>query len=348
MGKPKEATPRNIPEGISLASLAEDMKKLREQNNSMALRIESLEGRNLKLENKISDLTTQLEDITLRCMQKNLIFHGIEEKRNEDTKKIVLNIITKNMKIEEKFVKSQQHLDGLIEIDITHRLGTYQQGRNRPIIASFTSKSAVDLIKRNAKNLAGTNVRVSEQLPREMRARRAAQIPKMLELRQQKPNAATILKQDKLFQDGQEVKNSFSKNSLRIMPGTHATDVSKLFHSDIRTVKGSKFQSHGMRVTTLKDAQSAIAGLYQKAEVAVATHIIYAYRIKDGQSGILVEGHDDDGEWSAGSAISSLLEEKGAENIIIAVSRKYGGTDLGKQRFAIIKELADKALEELA
>jgi putative IMPACT (imprinted ancient) family translation regulator len=55
---------------------------------------------------------------------------------------------------------------------------------------------------------------------------------------------------------------------------------------------------------------------------------------------------DDDGETAAGSRLAHLLEILELENVLIVVSRWYGGTLLGPDRFKLINQAARDALEK--
>ena len=62
-------------------------------------------------------------------------------------------------------------------------------------------------------------------------------------------------------------------------------------------------------------------------------------------SGESVHGFSDDGEWQGGSVIMDMLKKSNSVNIIVMVSRKFGGVYLGKERFDLIKKCASEALK---
>jgi len=55
---------------------------------------------------------------------------------------------------------------------------------------------------------------------------------------------------------------------------------------------------------------------------------------------------DDDGESAAGGRLAHLLEILELENVLVVVSRWYGGTLLGPDRFKLINQAARDALEK--
>ena len=63
-----------------------------------------------------------------------------------------------------------------------------------------------------------------------------------------------------------------------------------------------------------------------------ATHNTYAYRIKD-RDGFLLEWKNDDGETWAGQCILSVLQKQNVVNVIVVVTRYFGGVQLHGDRF---------------
>ena len=58
--------------------------------------------------------------------------------------------------------------------------------------------------------------------------------------------------------------------------------------------------------------------------IAKATHNMLAYRFTDAR-GVLVSDNDDDGESSSGAKLASLLELTNSTDVIVVVSRWFGG-----------------------
>ena len=84
--------------------------------------------------------------------------------------------------------------------------------------------------------------------------------------------------------------------------------------------------------------------LLSNRKIARATHNIMAYRIVQGSS--IVSDCDDDGEDAAGGRLLHLLEMKKANNVCVVVTRWYGGTLLGPDRFKHISNCARLVLEK--
>lgn len=94
------------------------------------------------------------------------------------------------------------------------------------------------------------------------------------------------------------------------------------------TVRGSRFIG---RVAPAADVESAEALVERtRAEYDDATHVVPAYRVRTGD-GMLREYASDDGEpsGSAGEPTLNALRGQELENVVAAVVRYYGGTELG-------------------
>ncbi|KAI9647270.1 hypothetical protein NHQ30_003653 [Ciborinia camelliae] len=77
-------------------------------------------------------------------------------------------------------------------------------------------------------------------------------------------------------------------------------------------------------------------------KVRSATHNITAWRIKTPE-GIIYQDCDDDGESAAGGRVLHLMQLMDLWNVMVVVTRWYGGQQLGAKRFAIINGVARDA-----
>jgi len=109
-------------------------------------------------------------------------------------------------------------------------------------------------------------------------------------------------------------------------------------------VQKSVFVARAVSITSVPQAKSYIQTLISTdKKVAKATHNITAYRIHT-PDGLSYQDNDDDGETAAGSRLAHLLELVGVENVMVVVSRWYGGIHLGADRFRLINQVAREAL----
>ena len=88
----------------------------------------------------------------------------------------------------------------------------------------------------------------------------------------------------------------------------------------------------------------AIRAIAQDRQLAKSNHIMYAYNFID-RDGVPQTGYFDDGEWTAGSILSSVLRSKEVSNAVLIVTRKFGGVHLGKKRFELLKHVANEVIE---
>lgn len=92
--------------------------------------------------------------------------------------------------------------------------------------------------------------------------------------------------------------------------------------------KKSKFIAHIFYVETPEEADNYIKEIKKKYHDA--RHNVFAYAIETGDEGIAVK-YNDDGEpqGTAGSPILKIVLEQGLSNILVIVTRYFGGILLG-------------------
>ncbi len=80
-------------------------------------------------------------------------------------------------------------------------------------------------------------------------------------------------------------------------------------------------------MTTVDEAKAFLAAV--RAEMPDANHHVYAYRVGFGNS--VIEGMSDDGEPSgtSGPPVLAVLRGSGIGDVIVVVTRYFGGTKLG-------------------
>ena len=89
-----------------------------------------------------------------------------------------------------------------------------------------------------------------------------------------------------------------------------------------------------------------IEQLLQDRKIARATHpVIHAWVCKPDGGGAVHRDCDDDGETAAGGRLAHLLDLLHLENVVVVVTRWYGGVQLGADRFKLINRAARDALE---
>ncbi|KAJ5958199.1 Impact family [Penicillium vulpinum] len=121
--------------------------------------------------------------------------------------------------------------------------------------------------------------------------------------------------------------------------------------SDVVSEKKSVFVGRVARVTCLAQAQAFIDHLTATdRKVAAATHNISAWRIRQKKAGdaeggeTVVQDYDDDGETAAGGRLLHVMQLMDVWNVVVVVTRWYGGIQLGPARFRLINDVGRDAL----
>ncbi|KAJ5832031.1 hypothetical protein N7474_000342 [Penicillium riverlandense] len=122
--------------------------------------------------------------------------------------------------------------------------------------------------------------------------------------------------------------------------------------SDVVTEKKSVFLGRAARVESLEQAQAFLDHLTATdRKVAAATHNISAWRIRhkkagapNGESETVVQDYDDDGETAAGGRLLHVMQLMDVWNVVVVVTRWYGGIHLGPARFRLINDVGRDAL----
>ncbi|KAF4555055.1 Hypothetical protein D9617_3g021240 [Elsinoe fawcettii] len=114
--------------------------------------------------------------------------------------------------------------------------------------------------------------------------------------------------------------------------------------SDVVTEKKSVFVARAAAIGSTDQAKAFLHHfLATDKKAARATHNITAWRIK-GANDVVFQDYDDDGETAAGGRLLHLLQLMEAWNVMVVVTRWYGGVHLGPDRFRIINQVAREAV----
>jgi hypothetical protein len=114
--------------------------------------------------------------------------------------------------------------------------------------------------------------------------------------------------------------------------------------STVITEKKSVFVARAAQVTSPSQAKEYLHHLLATdKKVAKATHNITAWRIR-GKNDTSYQDCDDDGETAAGGRLLHLMQLMDVWDVMVVVTRWYGGIQLGPDRFRIINTTARDAL----
>ncbi|KAK7016715.1 hypothetical protein SK128_013251 [Halocaridina rubra] len=119
-----------------------------------------------------------------------------------------------------------------------------------------------------------------------------------------------------------------------------------IFSGEIITDRKSVFQPHLANVQSQSDVRQVLRKLKENKKIANATHNIFAYRFLPFGSSCVSQDCEDDGEIHAGGRLLHLLQILDAQNVIVIVTRWYGGIHLGPDRFKHINNAARQILDQ--
>lgn len=118
-------------------------------------------------------------------------------------------------------------------------------------------------------------------------------------------------------------------------------------HGECFLDRRSVFQPHLAPVFHISQVKLVLNKLLENKKIANATHNIFAFRICRKDTHTLVQhGCEDDGETHAGSRMLHLLSILNAENVMVIVTRWYGGIHLGPDRFKHINNCTRIILQD--
>lgn len=111
---------------------------------------------------------------------------------------------------------------------------------------------------------------------------------------------------------------------------------------DLIRDRGSRYAATIGTVRSKAEIDAFVTTLRQRRKFDKATHHSWAALLTEG--GAL---KNDDGESGAGAVILKMLEREGRLDLIVVVTRWYGGVHLGGDRFAHIVSCTRAALAAL-
>lgn len=326
---------------------------LKDTTSILRYELQAARGKIAKLEIREQQMATKLQTLESKLYDKDIIFYNIPEEKEQSPYNLrsgIYNLLRQGMGIPEQLLISTENPTGEIRIDYAQRLGKFRLNNTRPVLVRFVTRSGKDVImqKKYLDKLRSLTdkVSVSENFPAEVREKRTALFPTFKELKNDHKDSKVkvVLSKDKILMDKVPIGIStsmFEKNTLpKISPLTTSND--HLVHSQILSERNSFFQAHKTLVCNTEQSSAALSALYRNASIAESHHIMYAYSfIQDNQT---VTGHSDDGEIGGSKILEDLIVETKTNNIFLCVSRQKHGSNIGKQRFELIKKNATEVL----
>ena len=149
--------------------------------------------------------------------------------------------------------------------------------------------------------------------------------------------------------NGQQLSSSDPEEYASLVPNAALSDACDLGEepcwvlSSPVTEKKSTFVARACAVTSPAQAQASVAHLGSDKRSTKASHHISAYRIH-AVGEVIYQDFDDDGENTAGRRLLRLLQAMNVWDVLVVVSRWFGGINLGPNRFNIINNVAREAV----
>lgn len=115
--------------------------------------------------------------------------------------------------------------------------------------------------------------------------------------------------------------------------------------TEVLVDKKSKFQGRAVRIASQEEIPALLSELREDKHIKKSTHPhMNAWRVQNAQ-GQVVEGSSDCNEGGSGARLLGLLQKIGLVNVLLVVTRWYGGVPLGGARFKDIGTVGLQALK---
>ncbi len=320
----------------SLDAMNSEIAELTNANKDLKKRLTIAEGRITRAKKEIGDLQEKVLGLTTRSMRDNLVFKNMPEDDKEPphvTRDKVNDFISDKLNISQEDMKK-------VTIERLHRVGKPVGGKNRKIVAKFSTEGK-GIVMQHLKNLSKqSEVKVSQQFPPEVHARRDKLWNQFIDAKKAnlKPkwNIDQLQIGDKIVRPPKDTIRDINQDSTQVAMNLEAR------HTHIKTINKSHFQGHVVNIKNIDDVIPALKTLQRDQRVSGATHMMYAYRV--GNDNFSIQNWEDDGEWGGARKIMEVIQGEEVYNKLICVTRWYGGQNIGGTRFDTISEMANEAL----
>ena len=332
-----------------IADLHERLDLLEEKSGKLKDNVGALKGIAQVHDKAITASKNKITDLMARSMVNNLVIFGLQEEDDENCKDKVLKLFhtTMLMNVDDE------------EVETAHRTGKKVGTRSRQIVVKCKPELKQRVFKftknlKDFKNSSGESITIKSQLPEPLLSERIERENKMCEIK--KANAE-IPEEEKHRRRTVHIKNKvlYVNNIPQKASYIHLPLVKDLFTTDAETQdkmdqmhfvhmeefteKGSTFCGHAVRLKYPKDVK--IAYREMRSLYPESGHVIMSYIVK-GYS-----GHCDHGEYGAGKKLLNILQAQNYSDVVLFVTREYGGTQLGQRHFMFIEKSARHALDML-
>ncbi len=326
-----------------IAELQNDVVELREGKQSLQREIDLLKRIVSKKDREIDELQRGMVEQKRKALQHNLLLHNVKEETQENLQDTVRQVVSK---------ETQIPFEQLQKLNFyAYRMGGLADARRKkPRIIVIELEHLSD--KRKLQNSwirrkkGADDIKITEHLPLETLHKRQLNFQLVKNAKENAENEKDVhfrFQSDKVLINNQLTRPPVTKVSVQEMFETpeEAEEVRSLTSgkSEVISDRGSMFQAVAYNVSSRKDVQKIYRHIVSSN--ADADHNILAYRLPKE------EAWHDDREWGAGRFLLEGLKRGSVQNIMVVVSRHFGGTLLGSKRFDHIKTVAVQASRKL-
>ena len=264
------------------------IQEMRQENMELRQRLAITEGMLTRAERSLKNIEDKMVETTTRSMRDNILLKNMSEEEGEDEDIIerkTLTFLQGKLKIsEEDMVKMQ--------VERAHRVGKKNRQKTRNIVVKLNSRGKTFVMK-HLRNLERSSpIKISDQLPPEVHAKRNKLWPVFISAKQQ--GQTVCWKQDQLEIDGRIKKPPTDTNMDINMDTTEVALNLQVKHTAVVTKDKSHFQAHSVKIASPDEVVPAIKALCADITIAGATHLMYAYRV--GTENQCIHNFEDDGE----------------------------------------------------
>ena len=326
-------------------SQTSNMNIISNENQDLRQEIDFLKTVIIKQQDGLKTIQNQTTELIMRSMRDNLLLHNVPETQPHARPESCVDIIRR------EFLKAGLMPEGGLHIERAHRLGQYNSKTPRPIVMKIQSKEGEEILKKAQSLQKGPEtIRVTRQLPQELRAKRQQMWEVADRYKLEDRNCKTKVTADgKLLVNGQIHREPIQAPDVRelilLSPDQRQELVaaSKLVEGKVITERGSSFAAAVATVSSVEEVRKAYKSFVLSGRLS-SRHNLATYRIYNPTSAKTVEGWEDDGEHGGGRTLRNYLQKRNLTNIAVFLSRGSEGTHLGNRRYQLMEEAVESAL----
>lgn len=343
------------------------MAAVLDENKRLINELKLMQGLVQKVSQQSNQACKQIIDLTKRGMEQNLILFGVDDSleiqdAREEAPKFTARERPKYLALEffQKVMKLEIALEDVWK---AHRSGPFREGKVKPLIVKL-SYSAKELIMEHLSSLKGLKnplmqqtYFISEQIPEaitETKKQVSSRLKNLKEVNDMKPKEERkkiYVVNNNILVDGEvvppEITSPQPSDLFLNAEAQRQVDAiqAKMVEVDREVISNSDFRALAGKVHSLEEVKQAYIAAAQR--YPSVDHLMMAYAFKDSRNGKVHSGACDDREYGAGIRIRKVIFEQKARNTVVFVLRKFGGIHMGFNRFNIIEDMAQKAINLL-